>query len=92
MAKCEISRKLILSHNQSKDEMFMLECNKLKQVDNFKYLGDWVWASEKGKGIRIVQAWGTKSPKSSENKFLSIHSGKCALLYNVESLILTKNV
>lgn len=62
----------------------MLECNKLKQVDSFKYLGDWVL--EKMKGTReseldkpvVLNTPPQKKP--SENNFLSIHSGKYAAL------------
>ena len=33
------------------------EGNKLRQIDNFKYLGLWIQSSEKDMNIRIGQAW-----------------------------------
>ena len=40
--------------------------NKLKQVDNFKYLGSWIQSSEKDMNIRIGQAW------SALNKMMKV--------------------
>lgn len=80
--------------HQSKDEIIMLECNKLKQVDSFKYLGDWVLEkmkrtreSELGKPVVL----NTPPPKKKHLKITFYQSTvKSMLLYNVESFILTK--
>lgn len=63
----------------------MLECNKLKQVDSFKYLGDWVLEKmkrtrESELGKPVVLNTPPPKKKTSENNFLSIHSQKYAAL------------
>ena len=44
-------------YNQPVGDLVTLGGNKLKQVDNFKYLGSWIQSSEKDMNIRIGQAW-----------------------------------
>ena len=44
-------------YTQPEDDLYTLAGNKLKQVDNFKYLGSWIQSSEKDMEIRITQAW-----------------------------------
>ena len=44
-------------YNQPVGDLVTLGGNKLKQLDNFKYLGSWIQSSEKDMNIRIGQAW-----------------------------------
>ena len=44
-------------YNQPVGDLVSLGENKLKQVDNFKYLGSWIQSREKDMNIRIGQAW-----------------------------------
>ena len=44
-------------YNQPVGDLVTLGGNKLKQVDNFKYLGSWIQSSEKDMNVRIGQAW-----------------------------------
>ena len=53
-------------YNQPEGDLVTLEGNKLKQVDNFKYLGLWIQSSEKDMNIRIGQAW------SALNKMMKV--------------------
>ena len=53
-------------YNQPVGDLVTLEGNKLKQVDNFKYLGSWIQSSEKDMNIRIGQAW------SALNKMMKV--------------------
>ena len=73
-------------YNQAEGDLVTLEGNKLKQVDNFKYLGSWIQSSEKDMNIRIGQAWSVlkkmmkvwkKPTKPYQSRFLSGHSWKC---------------
>jgi len=70
-------------YNQAEGDLVTLEGNKLKQVDNFKYLGSWIQSSEKDMNIRIGQAWSVlkkmmkvwkKPTKPYQSRFLSGHS------------------
>ena len=45
-------------YNQPDSDLLTIEGNKLKQVENFKYLGAWIQSSEKDMEVRIGQAWG----------------------------------
>ena len=53
-------------YNQPVGDLVTLAGNKLKQVDNFKYLGSWIQSSEKDMNIRIGQAW------SALNKMMKV--------------------
>ena len=53
-------------YNQPVGDLVTLVGNKLKQVDNFKYLGSWIQSSEKDMNIRIGQAW------SALNKMMKV--------------------
>ena len=53
-------------YNQPIGDLVTLGGNKLKQVDNFKYLGSWIQSSEKDMNIRIGQAW------SALNKMMKV--------------------
>ena len=44
-------------YNQAEGDLVSLEGNKLKQVDNFKYLGSWIQSCEKDMNIRIGQEY-----------------------------------
>ena len=71
-------------YNQPVGDLVTLGGNKLKQVDNFKYLGSWIQSSEKDMNVRIRQAWNSsqqndesveiKPKKRSQSRFLSGHS------------------
>ena len=53
-------------YNQPVGDLVTLGGNKLKQADNFKYLGLWIQSSEKDMNIRIGQAW------SALNKMMTV--------------------
>lgn len=53
-------------HNQPEGDLVTLEGNKLKQIDNFKYLGLWIQSSEKEMNVGIGQAW------SACNKMMNV--------------------
>ena len=44
-------------YTQPVGDLVTLGGYKLKQVDNFKYLGSWIQSNEKDMNIRIGQAW-----------------------------------
>ena len=78
-------------YNQLVGDLVTLGGNKLKKVDNFKYIGSWIQSSDKDMNIRIGQAWSAPNKmmkvwksnlkKSSQNRFLSGHSRKCTALW-----------
>ena len=53
-------------YNQPVGDLVTLRGKKLKQVDNFKYLGSWIQSSEKDMNIRIGRAW------SALNKMMKV--------------------
>ena len=57
---------MYMLYNQPVGDLVTLGGNKLKQVDNFKYLGSWIQSSEKDMNIRIGQAW------SALNKMMKV--------------------
>ena len=42
--------------NQEEGDLVTLDGNKLKEVDNFKYLGAWIQSREKDMNVRLGQA------------------------------------
>ncbi|KAK2561469.1 hypothetical protein P5673_015438 [Acropora cervicornis] len=73
-------------YNQAEGDLVTLEGNKLKQVDNFKYLGSWIQSSEKDMNIRIGKAWSAlkkmmkvweKPTKPSQIESVLLHGAKC---------------
>ena len=88
-------------YNEPEGELFTLEGNKLKQVDNFKYLGSCLQSSEKDMNIRIGQAWQAlnkmeKIWDSNLSRFLKIQffraTVESVLLYGAETWTLTKKM
>ena len=87
--------------NQEEGELVTLEGNRLKEVEDFKYLGAMIQSSEKDMNIRIGQAWQAlnkmdKIWKSNMTKQLKINffraTVESVLLYGAESWTLTSKM
>ena len=90
-----------MSYNQPDGDIITLEGNKLKQVDDFKYLGSWIQSSKRDMEIRIGQAWRAlnkmeKVWKSNLKRELKIQffraTVESVLLYGAESWTLTSSM
>ena len=90
-----------MSYNQPEGDLITLKGNKLKQVEDFVYLGSWVNSSKKDIEVRIVIAWSALAKmdtiwKSKMNKQLKIQffrsTVETVLLYGSSSWTLTKSL
>ena len=88
-------------YDQPEGDLVTLEGNKLKQVDNFKYLGSWIQSSEKDMNIIIGQACSAlnkmvKVWKSNLQNHLKVGffrtKVESVLLYGAESSTMTGNM
>ena len=85
-------------YNLPDGDLVTLDGNKLKQVDDFKYLGAWIQSSEKDMNTRIGQAWSALNKMEKVwNSNLPNHlkvgffraTVESVLLYGAESWTLT---
>ena len=86
-------------YNQAEAELVTLDGKKLKQVEDFKYLGSWIASSKRDMEVRIGLAWKAlnkmdKIWKSNLHRSLKIQffraTVESVLLYGAESWTLTK--
>ena len=92
---------VFVSYNQPEGDLVTLKGNKLKQVEDFVYLGSWVNSSKKDIEVRIAMAWSALGKmdtiwKSKMNKQLKIQffrsTAETVLLYGSSSWTLTKSL
>ena len=90
-----------MSYNQPDGHLITLNGSKLKQVDDFLYLGSWVGSTSKDIDVIIGKAWAALSKmnkiwKSKMNKDLKIQlfrsTVETVLLYGANTWTLTKTL
>jgi len=90
-----------LKFNQRDADLTTLTGDKLRQVDDFKYLGSWVVTSRKGVEVRIGLAWKALNKlemiwKSKLSRKLKIQffgsMVKSVLLYGAECWTITSDM
>ena len=92
---------VFMSYNQPEGDLITLKGNKLKQVEDFVYLGSWVNFSKKDIEVRIAMVWSVLAKidtiwKSKMNKQLKIQffrsTVETVLLYGSSRWTLTKSL
>ena len=90
-----------MPYNQQEGDLITLKGGKLKQVEDFLYLGSWVDSSKKDIDVRITKAWTALTKmdtiwKSKMDKVLNIQffraTVETVLLYGSSSWTLTKSL